>query len=164
MLGEVARISSWRRTKEHKRHPEQLEERQAGEDGGRVKGMSRESVGDEGNDSSKHWNGEGHSVDRGPHDKQQSNEPKRVAFVSKPIRSLFSTNRLLDLVGSELIDPLQEWLLPGEVLDDAHPTEQLLQEFASLVGPDHGLLTECKHTLHSHGLERGNDEKQAKSR
>lgn len=58
------------------------------------------------------------------------------------------TANLFHLFAAQAAHFVEVRLLPCEELDDAHATEQLLDELGALVGPDHCLATVFEHFAH----------------
>lgn len=56
-----------------------------------------------------------------------------------------------------LPDPLQHRNLPRKILDDLHPSEQLLQHLRPFIRPPHRLDPNLDQILHNPTLKRRND-------
>ena len=90
--------------------------------------MAGQRIRDERHDGREHRHGERDTVVRAP-------EQDEAADVG-------------DFAVAVLRDALEEGVLPGEVLDDAHATEQLLQEPGAPVGPFHALEADLEELAH----------------
>ena len=148
-----------REREEHERHAQQLEERQRREDVRRVERVPRERVHDEGEHGREHRQRDRDGVVRGADDQQVADVPVRTKVVSTLLRPTTQSDSL-ELLGAEVADALQVGDLPGKVLDDLHPTQELLEQLRALVRPQHRLLAEAHEPLHDARLDRRRDDEE----